>query len=78
MTLDSEDRNREVKAEALPRDPGIDLLRGLSILLVDQNARAALESADYAYVLETGRVVLNGPAAQVRNDDGVRRAYLGY
>ena len=34
MTLDSEDRNREVKAEALPRDPGIDLLRGLSILLV--------------------------------------------
>jgi branched-chain amino acid transport system ATP-binding protein len=50
---------------------------GRTILLVEQNASAALEVADYAYVLETGRIVLQGPAAQVAHDPGVIGAYLG-
>jgi branched-chain amino acid transport system ATP-binding protein len=51
---------------------------GVSILLVEQNARLALDLARDAYLLETGRVVLAGPAALLRADDAVRRAYLGY
>lgn len=50
---------------------------GTTILLVEQNASAALEVADHAYVLETGRVVLAGPAATVAADPAVTRAYLG-
>jgi branched-chain amino acid transport system ATP-binding protein len=50
----------------------------VSILLVEQNARLALELADSAYLLETGRVVLGGAAARLRDDETVRRAYLGY
>ena len=50
---------------------------GTTILLVEQNASAALEVADYAYVLETGRVVLEGPAAVVAADPAVAAAYLG-
>jgi branched-chain amino acid transport system ATP-binding protein len=50
---------------------------GVSVLLVEQNAKAALEIADYAYVLETGRITLHGPGKQLLEDDGVRRAYLG-
>ena len=49
----------------------------VSILLVEQNARIALELADTAYLLETGRVVKHGTSADIRNDDAVRRAYLG-
>jgi branched-chain amino acid transport system ATP-binding protein len=52
--------------------------QGTGMLLVEQNATLALELADTAYVLEAGRVVLSGPAAEVRTDDSVRRAYLGY
>jgi branched-chain amino acid transport system ATP-binding protein len=48
-----------------------------TILLVEQNARAALEIADHAYVLESGRITLAGPAAQVANDPSVAAAYLG-
>jgi branched-chain amino acid transport system ATP-binding protein len=48
-----------------------------TILLVEQNARAALEIADHAYVLESGRITLSGPAAQVANDPSVVAAYLG-
>ena len=51
--------------------------QGATILLVEQNARKALEVADYAYVLERGRVVLEGPAAAVRDDPRVIEAYLG-
>ena len=51
--------------------------QGVSILLVEQNARLALELADTAYLLETGRVVLSGTAAEMKNNDAVRRAYLG-
>jgi branched-chain amino acid transport system ATP-binding protein len=50
---------------------------GVSILLVEQNASLALGLADTAYLLETGRVVLSGSAAEMRNNDAVRRAYLG-
>ena len=49
----------------------------LTILLVEQNARAALAIADRAYVLETGRVTLDGPAAEIQADRRVREAYLG-
>jgi branched-chain amino acid transport system ATP-binding protein len=51
--------------------------RGVTILLVEQNARAALKVADRGYVLETGRVVLSGSAQQLLQDERVRKAYLG-
>lgn len=50
----------------------------VTMLLVEQNAAMALEMAHHAYLIETGRVVLSGPAADIKRDDGVRRAYLGY
>ena len=50
---------------------------GVTILLVEQNARAALEIAERAYVLETGRVALSGPAAELLTSEQVIRAYLG-
>ncbi len=50
---------------------------GVAILLVEQNARAALQVADYGYVLETGEVVLKGPAAQLATDPRVIATYLG-
>jgi branched-chain amino acid transport system ATP-binding protein len=51
---------------------------GVAMLIVEQNAALALEFAEYAYLLETGRIVMNGPAATIAADEGVRRAYLGY
>ena len=50
----------------------------VSMLLVEQNAAMALDLADHACVIETGRVVIAGTAAELKRDDGVRRAYLGY
>jgi len=50
----------------------------VSMLLVEQNASLALELADHAYLLETGRVVMSGPAADISEDENVRRSYLGY
>ena len=50
----------------------------VSLLLVEQNAALALKVADQAYLLETGRVVISGPAEDIRNDESVRRSYLGY
>jgi branched-chain amino acid transport system ATP-binding protein len=50
---------------------------GITILLVEQNARAALSVADHAYVIETGRVTLQGPGPELLANDEVRRAYLG-
>jgi branched-chain amino acid transport system ATP-binding protein len=50
---------------------------GRTILLVEQNAQAALEVADYAYVLETGRIKLHGPGQVIANDPQVIAAYLG-
>jgi branched-chain amino acid transport system ATP-binding protein len=50
---------------------------GTSILLVEQNARAALDVVDYGYVMENGRVVLDGPAAQLRENEDIKEFYLG-
>jgi len=50
---------------------------GATILLIEQNAVAALNIADYAYVLETGTVVLEGTGRELLRDEGVRKAYLG-
>jgi len=50
---------------------------GLTILLIDQNARQALELADYGYVLENGRIVIEGESASLRSNPDVERAYLG-
>jgi len=63
----------KVIAEAVRhiRDTGVD------VLLVEQNAEVALAVADYAYVMESGKVVAHGPASDLANDDGVRRAYMG-
>ena len=57
---------------------GIHTNEGVSVLLVEQNAALALELADRAYVLETGQVVISGTAAEVRSNESVRRAYLGF
>jgi len=51
---------------------------GVSMLLVEQNASLALRLADDAYLMETGQVVLSGPAQQIGEDESVRRSYLGY
>jgi branched-chain amino acid transport system ATP-binding protein len=50
----------------------------VSILLVEQNAAMALDLADHAYLIETGRVVLSGTSAEIKQNDAVRRSYLGY
>ena len=51
--------------------------RGLTILLIEQNANAALAIADRGYVIETGRIVMSGPGRQLLDDPRVRNAYLG-
>ena len=50
----------------------------VSMLLVEQNAAMALDLADHAYLMETGRVVLGGKASELKSNDSVRKAYLGY
>lgn len=50
----------------------------VSILVVEQNAQFALEIADKAYVIETGRIVMSGNAKEIANDESVRKSYLGY
>ena len=51
--------------------------QGMTILLVEQNAPMALSIADHGYVLESGRVVLDGPGGELLDDERVKRAYLG-
>jgi len=51
---------------------------GVTMLIVEQNASLALDIADRAYVLEAGEIAMTGTADQLRNDDSVRKAYLGY
>ena len=51
---------------------------GVTMLVVEQNANLAFEIAHHAYVLEAGQIVLSGSSEELRNDDAVRRAYLGY
>lgn len=50
---------------------------GVTILLVEQNAKMALSIADYAYVLETGKITLEGPASELLNNPDIKKAYLG-
>jgi branched-chain amino acid transport system ATP-binding protein len=58
--------------EGIARDEGV------TLLVVEQNANLVLRFADYAYVLEAGRIALSGEASEIGADDGIRRAYLGY
>jgi branched-chain amino acid transport system ATP-binding protein len=51
---------------------------GLAVLLVEQNANLAMDIADRAYLLGTGRIVTSGDAETIRNDEAIRQAYLGY
>ena len=51
--------------------------QGTTILLVEQNAQAALKRADYGYVLEVGKIVLSGSGRELLTNDEVRKAYLG-
>lgn len=51
--------------------------KGITILLVEQNAKMALSISDRAYVLETGKITIEGPAQELLNDDRVKKAYLG-
>ena len=50
---------------------------GVNVLLIEQNAKAALEISDYAYVMETGRITMSGPGQELLKDDRVKKAYLG-
>ncbi|RYE73148.1 MAG: ABC transporter ATP-binding protein, partial [Oxalobacteraceae bacterium] len=50
---------------------------GLTLLIVEQNTRVALELADYGYVMENGRIVLEGPATDLKSNEDVREFYLG-
>jgi len=50
---------------------------GITILLVEQNAHAALNLADYGYVMETGKIILEAPAHELLQDKRVKEAYLG-
>jgi branched-chain amino acid transport system ATP-binding protein len=50
----------------------------VGMLLVEQNANLALDLADHAYLIETGRLVISGAAAEIRKDEAIRRSYLGY
>ena len=50
---------------------------GVTVLLVEQNAKKALSIADRAYVLETGKIVLDGNAKELMNNDSIKKAYLG-
>jgi branched-chain amino acid transport system ATP-binding protein len=50
----------------------------VSMMLVEQNAAMALDLADHAYLIETGRVVLHGSSSELKSNDSVRRSYLGY
>ncbi len=51
---------------------------GVSMLLVEQNAVLALDLADHAYLLETGKLVMSGPSREIRDNETIRRSYLGY
>ena len=51
--------------------------RGVTVLLIEQNAKAALEISDYAYVMETGTITMSGAGKELLNDERVKKAYLG-
>jgi branched-chain amino acid transport system ATP-binding protein len=51
---------------------------GVSMLIVEQNAALALDLADHAYLMETGKLVMSGPSRELRDNETIRRSYLGY
>jgi branched-chain amino acid transport system ATP-binding protein len=51
--------------------------QGITVLLVEQNAKSALRLAHRAYVMETGKIVMQGKASVLENDPGIKKAYLG-
>jgi branched-chain amino acid transport system ATP-binding protein len=51
---------------------------GVAMLVVEQNAALALDLAEHAYLLETGHIVMDAPAAVIGADESIRRSYLGY
>jgi branched-chain amino acid transport system ATP-binding protein len=57
---------------------GVNEERGIAMVIVEQNVALALDLASRAYVLEAGHIAVTGSAAELREDDAVRRAYLGY
>jgi branched-chain amino acid transport system ATP-binding protein len=60
------------------RDIIVDINRqGTSVLLIEQNAMMALSIADYGYIMETGKIVMDGEAAKLRSDEDVKEFYLG-
>jgi branched-chain amino acid transport system ATP-binding protein len=67
----------QVAREIFRRIQSLRAERGLTVLVVEQNARLALKVADRGYVLETGRIVLQGPAEELLENKDVQRAYLG-
>ena len=67
-----------VVAEIFRALGGVNRDEGVSLLIVEQNASLALDLADRAVLIETGKVALSGPSQALRADDTVRRAYLGY
>jgi branched-chain amino acid transport system ATP-binding protein len=67
-----------VVAELFRIVKGLDEEQGLSVLVVEQNANIALQTSSRAYVLEVGRVALEGPSAELQEHEGVRASYLGY
>jgi len=67
-----------VVAEIFRALGGINREEGVSLLIVEQNASLALDLADHAVLIETGAVALSGPSPAIRDNEAVRRAYLGY
>ena len=66
-----------VVAELFEKIVEINRERGITILLVEQNAKLALKVSNYAYVLEQGRILIEGPAKELRHDPKVVSAYMG-
>jgi branched-chain amino acid transport system ATP-binding protein len=64
-------------AELFEKIKEINAEQGIPILLVEQNARLALEISDYAYVIDGGRIILSGPSAELKHDPRVIDAYFG-
>ncbi|NYG59753.1 branched-chain amino acid transport system ATP-binding protein [Nocardioides daedukensis] len=67
----------KVTAEVFSVLTEINAETGITVLVVEQNAKVALAAASKGFVMETGRIVRSGPAESMRNDDEIRRAYLG-
>ena len=59
-------------------DVSLSVEQGLTVLLVEQNAQLALQTASYGYIIENGRIVLDGPAETLRSNHDVQEFYLGF